>query len=276
MSFEAHASEPLDVGGYLKRQVNLLRRAKALPEEKLESLAREALKRLAAKRDGCDAPNSGPSQRNLVSLCNALISDDETAAADVIFALNARAIPPETVYLKYLAAAARLLGQWWDEDRIGLWQVTIGTGRLLAIMRSMAHLFEPAPRPQHKTAVFASMPGEQHVLGVFMAADIFRKEGWNISVKAGLEHDQLVAEMEHAPSDLFGLSLGGAHALDALSKLVIALRLVRPTTPIFLSGHGVNALRSKLAWMELDGVAEDLDEAKTKMTDIWERKHMPA
>ncbi|MEO0752182.1 MAG: cobalamin B12-binding domain-containing protein [Pseudomonadota bacterium] len=276
MSFKTHPSELLDIGGYTKRQLNLLRRAKTLPEDKLESLAREALKRLAAKYAKCDAPDLGPSQEDLTSFCNALASDDQTAAADFISELNAKNVRPEAVYLQYLAAAARLLGQWWDEDRIGLWQVTIGTGRLLAIMRSMAHLFEPAPRPQHKTAVFASMPGEQHVLGVFMAADIFRKEGWNISVKAGLDHDQLVAEMEHAPSDLFGLSLGGTHALDALSKLVIALRLVRPYTPIFLSGHGVNALRSKLAWMELDGVAEDIDEAKTKMTDIWERKHMPA
>ncbi len=272
MSFETQTLETFDLRAYAKRQLGFLRRAKTLPEDKLESLAREALKRLA-QRDaslGAAVLEIAPSEEELTQFCEALISDDDTAAAHVVLGLNAQNASPEFVYLKYLAAAAQLLGVWWEQDRVGFWQVTVGTGRLLAIMRSMSHLFEPVFWLEQKTAIFASVPGEQHVLGLHMAADLFRKDGWDIAMKVGLDHDQLISEIEHTPADFVGLSMGGGHALEALSKLVVALNISRPNTPIILSGRGVKDIQSKLAWMELDGVFEDVDEAKLKMTEIWE------
>ncbi|WP_338550063.1 cobalamin B12-binding domain-containing protein [Roseovarius phycicola] len=272
MAFETQTLQVFDFKAYVKRQFNLLRRAKSLPEDKVESLAREALRRLAERDVSLDTTlhDIAPSEEVLADFCAALISENDTAAADIILRLNAKQVSPEFVYLSYLAAAARMLGDWWEEDRVGFWQVTVGTGRLLAIMRSMSHLFESTVRLEQKTAIFASVPGEQHVLGMHMAADLFQKDGWNIAMKVGLDHDQLISEIEHTPTDVIGLSMGGGHALDALSKLVVALHISRPNTPIVLSGHGVMSIRPKLAWMELDGVFEDVDEAKSKMNEIWE------
>lgn len=268
MSFGTQSSQLFDFGTYVKRQFNLLRRAKKLPEQKLESLAREAIKRLAAQDEKLELEDPGSSEEELTHLCEALMSDDETAAAMLILELNAKHISPEVIYLKYLAAAARTLGDWWEEDRVGFWQVTVATGRLLAIMRSMRHLFEPVQSRNEKAAIFASVPGEQHVLGVHMAADVFRKDNWDIAMLTGLTHDELVAEIEQNRTDVIGLSMTSSQSLDALAKLVVAIHICRPNTPVVVCGHHIKDIRPKLAWMEFDGIAEDVEEAKTVMTEL--------
>lgn len=277
MSYATQSTQVFDYGAYVQWQLRNLRRAKKLPEDKLENLAREAIRRLASKDQQLETvPEHSPSEEELEHLCEALISRDETSAAKIILKANANHVSPDVFYLKYLAAAARLLGDWWDQDRVGFWQVTVGTGRLLAVMRSMAHLFEPLERLDHRAAIFASVPGEQHIVGLHMAADLFRRDGWEIAVKVGLDHDQLIAEIESTPTHIVGLSMAGEHSLDALSKLVLALRICRPSTPILLSGHGVKGIRSKLAWMELDGVADNFDDAKAQMSALWKSQNRDA
>ena len=41
-------------------------------------------------------------------------------------------------YLEYLALAARKLGKWWEEDRVSFLDVTLGTGRIYAIIRAVS------------------------------------------------------------------------------------------------------------------------------------------
>lgn len=264
-------ADGLDYDEYFRRQTGLIRRAKRLPEERLENLAAEALRRLVAKEIEANNPALKPSGDRLELFCEALISKDETAAADIISGLKDVHTAPEFVYVHYLAAAARILGEWWEEDRTTFWQVTIGVARLLAIVRSMSRLFEKQSDRSAKSAVFAAVPGEQHVLGLHMAADMFRKDGWEVLCFYGMDHDQLVSRIEKTRVDAIGLSISGAHSIDALSRLVVALHVCCPNTPIVLSGHNIESLASKLKWMELDGVTSDIHVAKTKLNSLFNK-----
>jgi len=163
-----------------------------------------------------------------------------------------------------------MLGDWWLEDRAGFSQVTIGTGRMFAIMRSMRHLFEPTFPAQDKTATFASVPGEDHTLGVRMAADLFRKDGWEIALKVGMTHDQLVAEIEQSPTGIVGLSISGRHSVDALSRLVVALHICCPHAILVVSGQDIEEVRPVLSLMGLDGIASTFEEAKEQLDTLWD------
>jgi methanogenic corrinoid protein MtbC1 len=201
-----------------------------------------------------------------------LISDDDKAAAEMIIGVRAEGMAPEDIYLKYLAASARMLGKWWEEDRVSFVDVTVGTGRMYAIMRGMKHHFIPAFDLVEKSAVFAAVPGETHTLGVRMAADLFRKDGWDIALKIGLDHDDLVSDIEKSPSSIVGLSVSGRHSVEALSRLVVALNICCPQAPLVVCGHDIEEIRPLLSLAGLDGVAGNVEEAKEQMDALWDRK----
>ena len=255
---------------YRKSQANIRRLSEILPEELVENLAREVILRVASKERSLDHVPQAATQEDVKALCFAFVSDDEDAAAQIISDLRAVGVRPEDIYLKRLAAAARLLGEMWVNDEMSFAQVTVGTGRMFAIMRSMRHLFEPTVLAQNKTAIFAAVPGEDHTLGVHMAADMFRKDGWDISLKVGMDHEQLVAEIEQAPTSIVGLSISGEHSIQALSRLVVALHIACPHAILVVSGSNVEEVEPTLALMGLDGIAANVEEAQELMTALWD------
>ena len=265
MAIAGDPSPPASYRAYSERHSKLLRIAKRLPNQQIESLAREAIRRLSTLRMEQRRKDTWETRKQVEQLCAALIDDDEGAAARMVFALNATRIKPEVVYLDYLAAAAERLEEWWEEDRASFWQITVATCRLLAIIRSMSHLFEPLALQKEKSAIFAGVPGEQHTIGLRMASDIFRKDGWNILLLIGLSHDELVDRIASTNVRVIGLSMTGRTSLDVLSKLMISIHVCKPYTPVFLNGHGVKDIRTKLKWMDFAGVSDDLEEAKANM-----------
>ncbi|WP_371227448.1 cobalamin B12-binding domain-containing protein [Roseovarius sp. 2305UL8-3] len=262
----------LKVDAYEQSASSIWRLKKSFPEDLVAGLAREVIQRLASKDSKLDASPQTPSVKELEAFCTALISDDDEAAAEIIIGIRAEGMSAELIYLKYLAAAARMLGEWWNEDRASFVEVTIGTGRMFAIMRGMRHLFTHPFSPDNKSAVFASAPGEDHTLGVRMAADIFRKNGWEITLKVGLDHDTLVSELEQTPSSIIGLSIGGRHSIDALSRLIVALHICCPNAPLVVCGQGIRSIKPILSLMGVDGIACDIEEAKHQMTELWDQK----
>ncbi len=250
------------------------------PEFLVTGLAQEALRRMSARANARanshtdpwrNAP-AHPSVEDLETLCHALVSGEDYEAVDMVFDIRANGVSFEDIYLCHLAPAARMLGDWWLEDRATFVEVTIGTGRLFSLLRELKPAFAPLPARQEVSVVFASVPGEDHTLGVRMAADLFREDGWDVALKIGLSHDDLVAEIEAAPRSIVGLSIGGRHSLDALSRLVLALHLHCPNAMLVVAGHDIDEIRPHLALLGLDGIARDLVEARAQISALWDRE----
>ncbi|WP_108838771.1 B12-binding domain-containing protein [Tateyamaria sp. Alg231-49] len=264
----ADTATPRKVDVYRRSEANLRRLKEKLPEDAVVNLAREVILRVASRSSAGDAAPYVASDEELDDLCNALISKDENAAASIVTGLRASGIKAEDIYLKQLGAAARLLGERWEKDELSFVEVTVGTGRMFAIMRSMRALFEPRVIARDKAATFASVPGEDHTLGVHMAADLFRKEGWDIALKVGLDHDQLVAEIEKSPNGIVGLSISGEHSIDALSRLVVALHICCPNAIILVSGSNIEAVRPTLTLLGVDGIAATIEDAVQQLEKL--------
>jgi methanogenic corrinoid protein MtbC1 len=159
-----------------------------------------------------------------------LIHPEPDAALRFIEDRRAEGVTRKGVYLGYITAAARCLGQGWDEDKLSFLQVTYGTGHLYALMRAL-RTEGPAARTRHdgrRCALFATVPGEDHGIGITVAADLFREVGWEIDLKTGTDHDGLIAHVERTEPHIIGLSLSTDQRLDALVRLVVALRIVMP------------------------------------------------
>lgn len=232
-----------------------------LPQDSVTVLAQEVLIQVARYRSARPDIDT-PSEAAIDRLCFDLISDDPLAGAKFIDTVRTRGATSEAVHLEYLAVAAQKLGLWWENDKVSFSDVTIGTSRIFGIMRGMRSYFASSGYTPSKTAVFASVPGETHTLGVTMATDFFRKDGWDIDLKSGLSHDDLVSEIKDADISLIGLSLSGVHSTRALSRLVIALRICKPATPILVAGQSIEELGPVFDLMSVDGTADSVDGAK--------------
>lgn len=264
-----HMPEPFNLDRYQKVQTDVRALKSRLPEDAVGSIVHEVLSRVTAYRAENGDRINLPSRHKIEQLCYALISEDDHEGQAFIQNVRDDGATLEAVYLSYLAEAATVLGEWWDDDHVGFYEVAIGTSRIYAILRSMSYLFVPDHPVEVKSAIFASVPGETHTLGIRMAADLFGTEGWNIDVMIGKSHEALVAEIKHSPCRILGLSAAGVHCAAPLARLIIALRLCRPDLKIFLSGQVTNVAKDTVALMDLDGTATDIDEGKMIMQQLW-------
>jgi methanogenic corrinoid protein MtbC1 len=245
----------------------------ALPEKALNVLAQEVVGRVARKLVVPVLPDFGPDAGDIDRLCDALLSEDTNAAATFIENLRMKGSSYETVCLAYLAAAARRLGQRWDDDEITFYRVSVGAGRIYAILRVL-RLARTVPVPDMvRAATFASVPGETHTLGITMATDLARDRGWDIELFLGLSHDALVEQLEQRQPALICFSASGKRSLPALTRLIVALRISNPHSHILLCGQISDTQLSLVGMTGADAVAHDFEEAIVQMGRLLELRH---
>ena len=227
-----------------------------LSEDAVGLLAREAVDRLAGQMRP-DAPASP-----LVPVevfCAALLSDNPDAATDLIRREQRDGVPLADVYLVTLTEACRHLGRMWEEDRLSFLQMSLAAGRVFAILRHLRRQIDlpygPAA-PGHE-ALFATVPGEEHSIGVTLAADLFRSRGWEVELVTGLDHDALLARIGARRSRIIGLSASHPAMLVPLARLVVALRILRPEARIVVCGHVVAEVPDLNALIRADAVLHD-------------------
>lgn len=208
----------------------VLKRA-VFPPDAVEALAGDVLRRLAGT-----APWPGPfvppviHDEDIDAFCQALIQPASEASLRYIEARRAEGVTRMGVYLGYICAAARRLGEGWDRDEYSFLDVTTGTGHLYALMRALRAERPPGAVPfdARRHALFATVPGEDHSIGITVAADMFRERGWEIDLMTGVDHESLIAQVERSAPGIIGLSLSTEDRFDALARLVVAMRLVAP------------------------------------------------
>lgn len=252
---------------YVQTKTELLVLKSQLPVDDVHSLAREVIRRLADRKPSEPVPS--PADEDIEALCHALLDDDDAAGLDFIQGLRADGASVEAVYLTYLAGAARMLGDWWEQDRISFAGTALGTSRMYAIMRAIRKEMDHAHANAQRRAVFVALPGESHILGVRMATDLFRSDGWDIDLKINMDHDQLVEDISLSDTVLVGISASGDESLAPLAKLVIALRISNPAARILVSGRLSEDARKAVELMDVDAIARTIDEAKDFMTSVW-------
>lgn len=232
-----------------------------LPTGSVTSLAQEVISRLAS-RSAASSVGDAASE-----MADALASRDQEAGLRLTLRLLSGGADVETVYLSHLAGACRILGQRWQEDTLTSSQVTIAAARVYAIMRGIGSNLTPKRWPDGRHAVFATVPGERHTLGITMVADLFRRDGWLIDLKVGRSHNELLAELAETDFTILGLSAATPDMLPDLVRLVAAVRVSQPHVKIILSGHLAETEPRLSSLTDADYVSTKLDTLRVVMRD---------
>jgi MerR family transcriptional regulator, light-induced transcriptional regulator len=167
----------------------------------------------------------------------------------------------ETIYVELLAPAARKLGEYWEEDSEDFVGVTMGLWRIQEILRELTLRIPPKSRPGHgqRSALFSSMPGEQHSFGTLMISECFQRAGWDTDVLIEPTQSELTAKFAKQHYDLIGLTVSCDCSKGALSSLVNTIKAVsvNPHIRIMIGGRVVNEQPSLVVDSGADATAKD-------------------
>jgi methanogenic corrinoid protein MtbC1 len=199
----------------------------------VQSIEGEIVPRLLlAHRTRAAAPRSrhtdvAPTRDELERFLELVLHDSTDATHKFVDELIGRGLSEETLFLDVLGHTARRLGELWEEDLCDFSEVTIGLCRLHEVLREQSVRREASITSRSADdprILLATACGDQHVFGVVMVAEFFRRACWRVWSEPGAQRRQLIALLAETPFDVVGLSASCAVLVPQLRKEIDALR----------------------------------------------------
>ena len=248
-------------------QAFMERRGQQLSATALRVLAREVILRVSRIEAPQITLSLRPATAEIEALCDALVSHDDQAGAEMVRTARLGGMSADTLYHAYIAEAARRLGQRWDRDEATAAEVILGAGRVYSILRELRTVFlaEHLVAPLGAEAVFASVPGEVHGIGATIAADTLRRKGWDITLVLGLGHSALVEEIVRLKPTMVGLSMAQSAMTFPVARLIVALRVRCPQVWVLVGGPLITEDPDVARIVDADAGARSIDEGLALM-----------
>ncbi|UZK66651.1 cobalamin B12-binding domain-containing protein [Sphingomonas sp. M1-B02] len=196
--------------------------------------------------------------------------------ADVLLAhverILSRGVSVDTVMVDLLAPAARLLGEYWEDDRCDFIDVTMGLWRLQEIVHEIATPASPKRigAGGSSSALFASMPGDGHSFGTVVIEEVFRRDGWETDRLSDATTPDLLKRVSAGWFDLIGLTISCDCHIAELPSLIAAMRNVsrNPRACVMVGGRVFAANPDLARQIGADGTARDAKVALKMATSL--------
>jgi MerR family transcriptional regulator, light-induced transcriptional regulator len=223
-------------------------------KRRVASLARtiesEILPRLVKQHRPHEPEGAGEvAAAEVQAMVHALVDDSEARVNALVQQLRGRGIGVAALYLDLLTPAARALGELWEQDRVDFATVTVALGRLQVLLRQLSPDFgSEVQHPPHGRRVLLTQPdSEQHMFGLSMVAEFFRRDGWDVlGGVAGVGIDA-TAWARRDWFDAVGFSIGSELSLPWLRDTIAQVRKVsRNRAVVVLVGGPIFSLHP--AW----------------------------
>lgn len=202
----------------------------------------------AHARPGTAALSSHPllpvSDKDVRAFAELAIAGEAATLLDFIDDCLTRGSSVEHIYVDLLAPAARELGTQWEDDRRDFVDVTMGLWRIQEVLRELGRRAPASPARGHgpRTALFSTMPGDQHSLGTLMVCECFERAGWSAEPLIEPSTSELLAKLAGRHFDLVGLTVSNGCPTASLSSLVSSIRSVssNPGIRVMVGGRLIN------------------------------------
>jgi len=206
-------------------------------------------------------PDTVPDAETVQAFTRLVVEEEGEVATAYVEALRARGTPLETLYLHLITPAARRLGELWEADLCDFTEVTVGLWRLQQVLRGLGPAFrEENGEPSNgRRILLVPAPGEQHVLGLIILGDYFRRGGWDVSSEPSVSRDELRRVIRSEWFDVIGLSLGCEVRVETLASEIAAIREMSRNSAVAVMVGGPLLMRypDLLARVGADGTASD-------------------
>lgn len=204
-----------------------------------------------------------PTAAELDALVGRLLADDAPGCLELVEGLRAAGVPDDAIRDALIAPAARRLGALWDADRCDFGQVTIGLGRLQSLVHDLGAEACCVPAGAAGRVLLGLPDGAQHLLGVVLVADAFRRAGWHVCFDPCADEAALRARIREERFDLVAVSAGLDRDYPAVRALLGALRAdsLNPAVVTMAGGPALSRWPALDADLGADLVAADAGQA---------------
>ena len=264
-------------------QPGLVDRDLALPLSML--IEREIIPRLMASHASGFRP---PSEAGANDDRDTILSAEIDAFAPLVMQVEAdvllahveailrRGVTVEAVMVDLLAPAARVLGDYWEDDRCDFVDVTMGLWRLQEVAHEIAGR-SPAGHASaagNRRALFVSMKGDHHSFGTVVIDEVFRRGGWLTDRISDVETPELLDAAAGDWFDMIGLTISCDCNIADLESLIAALRKVsrNPGICIMVGGALFSADPELATKVGADGTARDAKLALEVADDLLRKR----
>jgi methanogenic corrinoid protein MtbC1 len=173
------------------------------------------------------------------AFADALLQGDEVGAEVVLREAMEAQVPEAELDELVIAPSLRAVGALWDDGVLSVAEEHLATEIALRVIALQRELFRVVRRRSGTVVVLAAVEGEQHVVGLRMAASLLVHAGYTVkqlgpNVPAP-DLGRLVAR--HAPA-VVGLTVTMPAGAAALEASIAAVTAARPGSGILVGGQG--------------------------------------
>lgn len=229
----------------------------AMHPTSVEALASAAIARLAAEnsRRALEVPLS---ESEIDAFCALLLGADYAKAEAWMRRLTERRQDYAQISDGILAQTARRLGRRWEEDGLSFAEVSVGITQIFRLNQAFRQRNVPLTRADDRLALFATLPGQPHNLGLVLAAEAFRGEGWQVDLRLDATAREIVERAQRLRPALIGLTISREDRRHQLAHLIATLRGLPVPFRIMLGGRGATDMVRILPPGHVDRVVTDI------------------
>lgn len=213
------------------------------------------------KQASADDAFLSPSEQERTQFLWSVMNESAASSRAFVTGLIGRGVPRESIYLDLLSGAARRLGELWEKDEADFTDVTIGLCRLHQILREQGALngAELSGSGDSPSILLATSGGDQHVFGVVMVSEFFRRAGWRVWSDPAASLDDLIELVTRDWFDAIGLSAACDLDPDSIAAEIAALRAAstNPAIVVLVGGGLFNKNPELVKAVGADATASD-------------------
>jgi len=229
---------------YPEKQLRQLQRIRRLLDQgmrpgKLLPLGEDGL-------DELEASLISKQPRRLDQTVSAVIESIHSADAEQLELLFRRQYEEQGMQdfiLKTVVPLLNTIGEYWAGGKLQIFQEHFLSQQLIRFLNiEIAELQKHARKPR---VLLATLPGEEHTLGLLMVAAMLSSHGIStINLGGEVPMDQIGRAVEQFHADIVGITFSGAYQYKHIRPHLIELReLIPDDIEIWTGGEGVRRLR---------------------------------
>ncbi len=200
-------------------------------------VGRADLEKFTASQEAATPRRDAPWSQRLEAR---LLAADQAGAWKVVESALASGVSPAAVYTDLIGPALRRIGDKWVAGGISVGEEHIATAIAHRLIGRLGARFARRGRSRG-TVVATTPPGERHVLGLEMLADILRGGGYEvITLGSDVPIESLELAMKQA--DRLVAVCVSVMVLDddqTLADMIESVRTHAPNTPVLLGGTAI-------------------------------------
>lgn len=185
----------------------------------------------------------------------AVLSPQHDAPIAAIQDLIASGIKPTVIADHYIPAVARILGDQWCIDQLSFADVTIGSARLQAMLRSLGPNWsgENASKPGPASILLIVPEDVHHTLGALVLGGQLRRKGVSVKLVLSAKNQDIANWIKLSTYDAVFISSSRGESLESLRRIVDVVRNAASTAPPIVVGGSILDVETKETVTALTG-----------------------